>query len=53
MHFYLKKENARRDAEMQAKGLTLESYTEEMRHDEREKGDYATVSCPLYVLILV
>jgi sugar phosphate permease len=42
MHLYLVKENARRDAEMQTKGLTLESYTEEMKHSEREKGDYAT-----------
>lgn len=49
MHVYLKKENARRDAEMQAKGLTLESYTEEMRFSEREKGDNASVRCPPYV----
>lgn len=42
MHLYLKKENARRDAAMQSQGLTLESYTEEMKHGEREKGDNAT-----------
>jgi hypothetical protein len=43
MHLYLKKENARRDAAMQSQGLTLESYTEDMKHSEREKGDNATV----------
>ena len=43
MHLYLKKENVRRDAAMQSQGLTLESYTEEMKHSEREKGDDATV----------
>jgi hypothetical protein len=44
MHIYLKRENARRDAAMIARGLTLNSYTEEMKHIEREKGDNATVS---------
>lgn len=44
MHLYLKRENARRDEAMQAKGLTLESYTEEMKYSERERGDYASVS---------
>jgi hypothetical protein len=44
MHVYLVRENARRDEAMQAKGLTLDSYTEEMKHAEREKGDDATVS---------
>jgi len=29
---------------MRQKGLTLESYTEEMKVEEREKGDDATVS---------
>lgn len=42
MHFYLKRENARRDAAMIARGLTLNSYTEEMRFAEREKGDNAS-----------
>jgi sugar phosphate permease len=42
MHVYLVRENARRDEAMQAKGLTLDSYTEEMKHAEREKGDDAT-----------
>ncbi|KAF9479488.1 MFS general substrate transporter [Pholiota conissans] len=42
MHSYLKRENSRRDADMVAKGLTLDSYTEEMKHNEREKGDDAT-----------
>jgi hypothetical protein len=44
MHGYLKRENARRDDEMRAKGLaTLEFYTEDMKYAEREKGDDATV----------
>lgn len=43
MHLYLKRENTRRDAEMKAMGYTFDSYTEEMKHAEREKGDYATV----------
>ncbi|KAF6745722.1 major facilitator superfamily domain-containing protein [Ephemerocybe angulata] len=42
MHFYLKRENARRDALMRDKGLTLETYTDDMRTTEREKGDDAT-----------
>ncbi|KAG2017538.1 high-affinity nicotinic acid transporter [Coprinopsis cinerea AmutBmut pab1-1] len=42
MHIYLRRENARRDREMAAKGLTLDTYTEEMRVAERERGDYAT-----------
>ena len=46
MHFYLVRENARRDKEMEAKGLTLETYTEDMRTVERESGDNATVSLP-------
>lgn len=29
---------------MESKGLTLETYTEDMRIAEREKGDNATVS---------
>ncbi|KAH9478028.1 putative transporter [Psilocybe cubensis] len=42
MHLYLKRENARRDASMKSLGYTLDSYTEEMKHSEREKGDYAS-----------
>jgi len=42
MHTYLKRENARRDAAMIARGLTLNSYTDEMRYAEREKGDNAS-----------
>ncbi len=44
MHIYLVRENSRRDIEMAARGLTLDSYTEEMKYEEREKGDDATVS---------
>ena len=44
MHLYLVRENARRDEEMEAQGLTLESYTDEMKQAQRERGDYATVS---------
>jgi sugar phosphate permease len=42
MHIWLRRENARRDREMEAKGLTLDTYTEEMRVAERERGDDAT-----------
>ncbi|KAF5355129.1 hypothetical protein D9756_005714 [Leucocoprinus leucothites] len=42
MHVYLIRENARRDAEMEGRGLTLDSFTDEMKYDEREKGDYAS-----------
>lgn len=42
MMTWLKKENARRDRLMTEQGLTLESYTEEMKDAERERGDYAT-----------
>ncbi|TFK22746.1 high-affinity nicotinic acid transporter [Coprinopsis marcescibilis] len=42
MHFYLVRENSRRDREMEAKGLTLDIYTEEMRVSERDQGDNAT-----------
>jgi len=44
LHIYLKRENARRDEAMKAQGLTLDTYTEDMRTAEREKGDNATVS---------
>jgi len=44
MTMYLRKENARRDALMASQGLTLESYSDEMKEAEREKGDDATVS---------
>lgn len=43
MTLYLGRENARRDVAMSAQGLTLDSYTEEMKYAEREKGDNATV----------
>ncbi|KAJ2914183.1 hypothetical protein MD484_g6232, partial [Candolleomyces efflorescens] len=43
MHIHLRKENARREAEMKALGLTsVDQYTEEMKTAEREKGDYAS-----------
>ncbi|KAJ3506752.1 hypothetical protein NLJ89_g6693 [Agrocybe chaxingu] len=42
MHVYLKRENVRREEAMKALGLTLDTYTEEMKHAEREKGDNAT-----------
>ncbi|KAH8155576.1 uncharacterized protein LAJ45_00586 [Morchella importuna] len=42
MTWYLRKENARRDALMSEKGFTLETYTDEMKESERENGDYAT-----------
>jgi hypothetical protein len=44
MHIYLKAENVRRDRLMAERGLTLDTYTEEMRESERECGDDATVS---------
>lgn len=46
MHLYLVRENARRDADMKAQGLTLDDYTEEMKYREREKGDNASVRGP-------
>ncbi|KAF8461685.1 major facilitator superfamily domain-containing protein [Kalaharituber pfeilii] len=42
MTIYLRRENARRDALLREKGMTLEDYTEEMKDSEREAGDYAT-----------
>ncbi|KAF8660605.1 hypothetical protein AX16_001584 [Volvariella volvacea WC 439] len=42
MKWWLEKENARRDAELKAKGMTLDDYTEEMKAAERERGDYAS-----------
>ncbi|TFK38868.1 high-affinity nicotinic acid transporter [Crucibulum laeve] len=39
---YLARENARRDSEMHRIGLTPDTYTEQMRYNEREKGDNAT-----------
>ena len=44
MNFYLRHENAKRDAAMAAQGLSLDSYTSEMKFAEREKGDNATAS---------
>lgn len=49
MHTYLVRENARRDADMQAQGLTLDDYTEEMKYREREKGDNASVRIQLLI----
>lgn len=44
MHLHLVKENARRDAAMQEKGIkSLDDYTEEMKVAQREAGDNATV----------
>lgn len=51
MNIYLGRENARRDAAMSAQGLTLDSYTEEMKFAERERGDNATV-CVFFCLWL-
>jgi len=39
MMWYLRRENARRDAALAALGLTLADYTKEMMEEEREKGD--------------
>lgn len=44
MHLYLVRENKRRDAFTQSKGLTLDDYTEDMKEAERELGDNASVS---------
>lgn len=52
MTWYLRKENARRDALMTEKGYTLESYTDEMKETERELGDNASVSSNLPPLTL-
>lgn len=46
MTLYLRRENSRRDALMASQGYTLESYSEDMKEAEREKGDNATVSIP-------
>jgi hypothetical protein len=43
MTLYLRRENARRDAFMRGRNITLDDYTEEMKTAEREKGDNATV----------
>ncbi|RPA85958.1 MFS general substrate transporter [Ascobolus immersus RN42] len=42
MTWYLRKENARRDAYAAETGVQPEDYTHEMREAEREKGDDAT-----------
>lgn len=44
MHIYLKMENARRESLMATSGLSLDSYTDDMKDAEREKGDNASVS---------
>lgn len=46
MHRYLLPENARRDADMMAQGLTLESYSAKQKFQEREKADVSLIiSC--------
>jgi len=53
MHAYLKRENERRDDAMRARGLVaLESYTEDMKYEEREKGDDATVRHLFFFVVL-
>jgi len=42
MHFYLKRENARRNQWAIENNLQPEDYTEEQKYAEREKGDYAS-----------
>lgn len=44
MTIWSRHENRRRDCIMKEKGLTLDDYTEDMKAQEREKGDYASVS---------
>lgn len=39
---YLRHENARRDALASQRNISLENYSEEMKSEEREKGDDAT-----------
>jgi hypothetical protein len=42
MTMYLRHENARRDALASQRNISLENYSEEMKSEEREKGDDAT-----------
>ncbi|TGZ77276.1 MFS general substrate transporter [Ascodesmis nigricans] len=42
MTIYLRKENARRDADFAARGITIEELTEEQKYEERERGDHAS-----------
>lgn len=42
MTIYLRRENERRDALMRGRSSSAESYGEQARFEEREKGDYAT-----------
>ena len=42
MHIYLRRENARRDRLALENNLQPEDYTEEQKHAERDKGDYAS-----------
>jgi hypothetical protein len=42
MTMYLRRENARRDALASQRNISLENYSEEMKCEEREKGDDAT-----------
>jgi sugar phosphate permease len=42
MHVYLRWENARRDKVAQETGLHPENHTDEMKHEQRHRGDYAS-----------
>ena len=42
MTIYLRRENARRDASASERNISLENYSDEMKWEEREKGDDAT-----------
>lgn len=41
MTVYLRRENARRDASLSAVDVSLANYSDEMRWEDREKGDDA------------
>jgi hypothetical protein len=42
MTIYLRRENARRDAIFSQQNISREDYSDEMKWEEREKGDYAS-----------
>ena len=42
MTTYLRRENARRDAIFSQQNISREDYSDEMKWEEREKGDYAS-----------
>jgi hypothetical protein len=42
MTTYLRHENARRDAIFSEQNISREDYSDEMKWEEREKGDYAS-----------